>query len=183
MTNLDPLIINSIYQQKTMQIFHQVYDDRDNNIFKTIFDIASNQLNNLNIINKKYSIPLLTIFFLLFNIQIFLIKVLDEKTIINGKHNIRLLALLSMDLNHDLVPKPKLTGIEKDFDIQRVLYISSKLYLEIKSSKQNELIVALKAVLLKNQALISNEIQNNDINGAKWFLSQKLGILFKILII
>jgi hypothetical protein len=102
MMGLDTLIINTIYNPKTMVIFHTQYDDRDSNILKTIFDIASNQLNNLNITNFKKTMPNLTIFYLLFNIQIFLLKILDEKTIVLGKHNIRLLALLSMDLNHDL---------------------------------------------------------------------------------
>ncbi|KAL9647552.1 hypothetical protein ABK040_006908 [Willaertia magna] len=157
MQGFDHIIKMSIKDSKAMDLLHYDGFKKSNSpfILQTILNIAN------DFTNAKSALPTPSYFYILFRLQLYLLSELDEKEINDGKHLIRMLALLSNDIQHTRVPKPSFkSDIQEDSVSQiRVLYTLAKLFVRYEE-KQLNIIPIITALLRKNKQLLANSLTN-----------------------
>lgn len=145
----DYLIKMSLKEYKVMELLHYTGFAKSNKFgLHTIINLASDFTAN-----KSY-IPEKSMFTILFRMQLFLLKYLDEKTIISEVHFIRTMALLCQDIDHTRVPKLmfKTEVTDADTNNRRSYYVLASLIHRILTYQQYNLVPIAQAVVRKKKA-------------------------------
>lgn len=164
----DYLIKMSLKEYKVMEILHYTGFGRSTKFgFQTIINLASDLTAN-----KGY-IPERTLFSILFRMQLFLLKHLDEKTIVSEVHFIRTMALLCQDIDHTRVPKLIFKNEVTDADTtnRRSYYILASLIHRILTYQQYNLVPIAQAVVRKKKSHFATTLIDP---RAKDFMSKEL---------
>jgi WD40 repeat protein len=145
----DYLIKMSLKEYKVMEILHSPNFSKGGRFgLQTIINLAN------DFTSGRGNIPERTFFSMIFRMQLFLLKYLDDKTIADEKHIIRLMALLCQDIEHTRVPKPifKTEVTDADTNHRRSYYVLASLLTRVLNQQQFNIAPVTKALLRKKKA-------------------------------